>query len=89
MPNKNILKHHDALRGKKTQPLLPRYRLRGHPEYVFAARLKKAPYWLVVSDDWWGMVDEEGFRADYIKSNDEARKMEEERSKTAPLESVK
>ena len=82
MPNKNILKHHEALRGRKTQSLLPRYRIRGQAKYVFAARLKKAPYWLVVSDDWWGMVDEEGFRADYIESNDEARSLAAHQSAT-------
>tara|TARA_R100001594_G_scaffold17706_1_gene35841 strand:- start:8 stop:160 length:153 start_codon:yes stop_codon:yes gene_type:complete len=43
---------------------------------VFAARLKKAPFWLVVSSDWWGMMEDELFRYDYIPSNDEARKIQ-------------
>ena len=82
MPNKNILKHHEALKRRKTQALLPRYRIRGQEKYVFAARLKKAPYWLVVSEDWWGMVGEELFRSDYIESNDEARSLAANQSAT-------
>ena len=90
-----VLQHHDALRGRKTQSLLPRYRLRNQQKYVFAARLKKAPYWLVVSEDSWGMVSEEFFQLDYIESNEEAKKLSRLRStgetegNATPLGSVK
>lgn len=76
MPDKNILKHHSALRGRGAQNALPRYRLRsqtGNPDYVFAAHLKRAPYWLVISGEWWGMMKDEQFELDYVTSNDESR----------------
>ena len=82
MPNKNILKHHEALKRRKMQNFLPRYKRRDQEKYVFAARLKKAPYWLVVSEDWWGMVGEELFWSDYIESNDEARSLAANQSAT-------
>ena len=50
-----------------------------NPEYVFAARLKRAPYWLVISKTWWGIVGKEEFELDYVTSNDESRKTHRER----------
>ena len=76
MPDINILTHQSAFKGRAGQGALPRYRKRGEQEYVFAARLKKAPFWLVVSSDWWGMMEDKLFRYDYIPSNDEARKIQ-------------
>ena len=76
MPDKNLLNPPSALRGRGAQNALPRYRLRsqtGNPDYVFAAHLKRAPYWLVISGEWWGMMKDEQFELDYVTSNDESR----------------
>ena len=82
MPNNNILTHIPGMSSKKTQSVLPRYRMRGqsdNPEYVFAARLKRSPYWLVISKTWWGMGGDVEFELDYVTSNDESRKTLRER----------
>ncbi len=82
MANNGILTHIPRMSSKKIQSVLPRYRMRGqsdNPEYVFAARLKRAPYWLVISKTWWGIVGKEEFELDYVTSNDESRKTHRER----------
>ena len=68
-----VLGHVESLNNSRAQSAIPRYRKRGPvKEYVFAAKLKKAPLWLVVGEEW-GFISEDEFEHDYIASNDMAR----------------
>ena len=71
-----ILKHVESLSGSKAQESLPRYRKRetANQEYVFACRLKKLPHlWLVIPDEYFGIMPEAQFDLEYIASNECSR----------------
>jgi hypothetical protein len=71
-----ILTHVESLSGSKAQENLPRYRKRetANHEYVFACRLKRAPHlWLVIHDEYFGLMPEAQFDLEYIASNECSR----------------
>ena len=86
--DKHCLPHIEALSSTKAQKALPRYRKRGwrgDGKYVFACRLKKARHlWLVIHDEFFGIMDAEQFGLEYSTSNDCSR---EQRAMYAKIDS--
>jgi hypothetical protein len=70
--SKRILPHIQALSSEKAQESLPRYRKRNGTDnkYVFACRLKKARHlWLVIDEEFFGIMDADMFGLEYVNSN--------------------
>ena len=85
--DKHCLPHIKALSSTKAQKALPRYRKRGEDngKYIFACRLKKARHlWLVIHDEFFGIMDAEQFGLEYSTSNDCSR---EQRAMYAKIDS--
>jgi len=78
--SRDVLKHVTSLSTKKAQDCLPRYRKRGKSDskYVFACRIKKAPHlWLVIHDEYFGIMPAGQFDLEYITSNNCSREQNE------------
>ena len=80
MQTKRCLSHIPSLSGPKAQESLPRYRKRGEDDnkYVFACRLKKLPHlWLVIHEEFFGIMPSGQFMIEYVTSNDCSREQRE------------